>query len=67
MLSTVRLTSKRSMNEMQAIAVELIENFKFSIPEDKPDIIRIPAGIMGPMVKNKMQEGIQMPLHVIAI
>nr|BAL05189.1 cytochrome P450 [Phanerodontia chrysosporium] len=53
-----------SLIEMQAIVADLVENFKFSIPPEKPEIIRVPAGIMGPMVKGKMHEGLQMPLHV---
>ena len=50
-----------------AIAADLVENFQFTIPKDKPEIIRVPAGIMGPMVKGKMREGMQMPLHVTAL
>lgn len=53
--------------ELQAIIVELVENFRYNIPEEKPEIARIPAGIMGPVVKGKMYEGIQMPLHVTAL
>lgn len=53
--------------EMQAIAVELVENFRFSIPDDKPEIIRVPTMTMGPMIKGKMHEGYQMPLHVVPI
>ena len=56
-----------SVIEMQAIAADLVENFQFGIPEDKPEIIRVPAGLMGPMVKGKMREGLQMPLHVTAL
>ncbi|KIP03775.1 hypothetical protein PHLGIDRAFT_129943 [Phlebiopsis gigantea 11061_1 CR5-6] len=56
-----------SIIELQAIIVELVENFKYNIPEEKPEIARIPAGIMGPVVKGKMYEGIQMPLHVTAL
>ncbi|EKM52320.1 uncharacterized protein PHACADRAFT_260638 [Phanerochaete carnosa HHB-10118-sp] len=56
-----------SMIEMQAITADLVENFQFSIPKEKPEIIRVPAGIMAPMVKGKMREGIQMPLHVTAL
>lgn len=55
------------MIEMQAITVDLVENFQFSIPKEKPEIIRVPSGIMGPMVKGKMHEGMQMPLHVTAL
>ncbi|PSS30876.1 hypothetical protein PHLCEN_2v2603 [Hermanssonia centrifuga] len=50
--------------EMQAIMFDLIENFKFALAEDKPEILRVPMGIMGPMVKGKMHEGVQLPLRV---
>ena len=52
---------------MQAIVADLIENFKFALPENRPEIIRVPLDIMGPMVKEKMEEGVQMPLHVTAL
>lgn len=47
--------------------VELVENFKFALPEDEPEIIRVPTSIMSPMVKGRMGEGVQMPLHVTAL
>ncbi|KAI0641434.1 PAH-inducible cytochrome P450 monooxygenase PC-PAH 1 [Trametes meyenii] len=50
--------------EMQTILADLIERFEFSIPEDKPDIISFPAGIIVPLVKSDMQAGAQMPLRV---
>ncbi|KAH9885379.1 PAH-inducible cytochrome P450 monooxygenase PC-PAH 1 [Cubamyces lactineus] len=53
-----------SIIEMQAILVELIEQFEFTIPEDKPEIIRFPAGLVAPLVKDDMQAGPQMPLRV---
>ncbi|KAM5531332.1 hypothetical protein V8D89_014461 [Ganoderma adspersum] len=53
-----------SIIEMQAILVELIEHFEFTIPEDKPEIIRFPAGIVAPLVKSEMHRGPQMPLRV---
>ncbi len=49
---------------MQAIMFDLVENFKFALAEDKPDILRVPMGIMGPMVEGKMHEGVQLPLRV---
>ncbi|KAF4581513.1 hypothetical protein EYR38_002842 [Pleurotus pulmonarius] len=49
--------------ELQALAVEAIEHFKFALPKGV-EIMRLPAGIMVPMVKGKMHEGTQMPLHV---
>lgn len=55
------------MIEMQAIATDLLENFKFALPEDKPEIMRLPTGLMSPIVKTRMGEGLQMPLHVTAL
>ncbi|RPD64802.1 cytochrome P450 [Lentinus tigrinus ALCF2SS1-6] len=53
-----------SIIEMQAILVELIEKFEFTIPEDKPEIIRFPAGLTTPLVASEMHLGSQMPLRV---
>ncbi|KAI0658317.1 PAH-inducible cytochrome P450 monooxygenase PC-PAH 1 [Cubamyces menziesii] len=53
-----------SIIEMQAILVELIEQFEFAIPEDKPEILRFPAGLVAPLVKDDMKAGPQMPLRV---
>ncbi|KAI0652675.1 PAH-inducible cytochrome P450 monooxygenase PC-PAH 1 [Trametes meyenii] len=53
-----------SIIEMQAILVELIEQFEFTIPEDKPEILRFPAGLVAPLVKSDMKAGAQMPLQV---
>ena len=50
--------------EIQAVLVELIENFKFALPDEKPEIQRVPAGITIPMVKNKWGLGSQMPLRI---
>ncbi|PCH41671.1 cytochrome P450 [Wolfiporia cocos MD-104 SS10] len=50
--------------EIQTFLVEIIENFKFAIPADKPDIQRVPAGVMIPMIRGKMVHGSQMPLHI---
>lgn len=52
-----------SVIELQALTVEAIEHFKFALPKGV-EIMRLPAGIMVPMVKGKMHEGTQMPLHV---
>lgn len=57
----------RRMIEMQAIAVDLLENFRFAVPADAPEIIRLPTGLMAPIVKSSMKEGLQMPLHVTAL
>ena len=52
---------------MQAILVELIEHFEFSIPEDKPRILRFPAGLVAPLVMEDMAAGPQMPLWVAPV
>lgn len=52
---------------MQAIVTDLVENFKFELPEDRPEILRAPVGVMSPMLKGRMQEGMKMPLHVTAL
>lgn len=44
--------------------VELLDNFEFAIPDDKPEIQRVPAGQMISMVRNKMHLGTQMPLKI---
>ncbi|KAF4568504.1 hypothetical protein EYR36_010516 [Pleurotus pulmonarius] len=49
--------------ELQALLVEIMEGFHFSIPEGV-EILRLPAGFMVPVVKGKMSEGTQMPLLV---
>ncbi|OAX37997.1 cytochrome P450 [Rhizopogon vinicolor AM-OR11-026] len=48
---------------MQALLVELIENFEYRLPEGV-DIARLHAGFMIPMIAGKMDEGVQMPLQV---
>ncbi|KAJ8521421.1 hypothetical protein ONZ45_g1869 [Pleurotus djamor] len=52
--------------ELQALLVEMIENFEFSLPRDV-EIMRLPAGIMIPMVKGRMHEGTQMPLNLTLV
>ncbi|KAG0695495.1 cytochrome P450 [Suillus ampliporus] len=52
--------------EMQAVLVELIENFEYRFPEGV-EVIRLNAGLMAPMVEGKMDEGLQMPLEVTVI
>ncbi|EMD35307.1 hypothetical protein CERSUDRAFT_116112 [Gelatoporia subvermispora B] len=56
-----------SILEMQAILVELLENFEFAVPDDKPEIQRVPAGLMMPMIRNKMHLGTQMPLKISVV
>ncbi|KAF7790145.1 hypothetical protein EIP86_001097 [Pleurotus ostreatoroseus] len=50
--------------ETLSLLVELIENFRFSLSSEEAEIMRVPAGIMIPMVRGRMGEGTQMPLHV---
>lgn len=52
---------------MQAILTELIETFEFAKPKQGLDIMRVPAGIMVPMIRGKMHEGVQMPLQVSVV
>lgn len=52
------------MMEMQAVVTELIETFEFDIPEGGLDNLCFSVGMMLPMVRGKLQEGVQMPLAV---
>lgn len=52
---------------MQALVTDLLENFQFSLPKNMPEIIRVPAGVMAPMIKSKQHEGTKMPLQVTAL
>lgn len=56
----------RRILELQAVLVEVIENFEYRLPEGV-EIIRLNAGIMAPVVAGKMQEGVQMPLQVSVV
>ncbi|KAF7791574.1 hypothetical protein EIP86_002590 [Pleurotus ostreatoroseus] len=56
-----------SVIEMQAIMFDLVENFKFTLPEEKLEILRLPAGLMGPLIKEKPQEGLAMPLRIVPL
>ncbi len=47
--------------------MELIERFAFGIPEDRPEIVQLPAGITTPIVKGEEAVGAQMPLQVVPI
>lgn len=53
--------------EIQAVLVELLENFQFTLPDIKPDIQRVPAGVTIPMIRNKTQLGSQMPLKITPV
>ncbi len=48
---------------MQVLVATLVEKFRFDLPLDKPEIQRVPSGVMGPVVRGKMEEGIQLPLR----
>ncbi|KAI0706269.1 cytochrome P450 [Cerioporus squamosus] len=53
--------------EIQAILVELVERFAFAIPEDKPEIVQLPAGLATPIVNGEETVGAQMPLQVTPV
>lgn len=53
-----------SVLEMQAILVELLENFEFSPPPDDIEILRVSVGVMGPMVKGSKSGRLELPLTV---
>ncbi|TBU46080.1 cytochrome P450 [Dichomitus squalens] len=53
-----------SVIEMQALAAELLERFEFGLPEEHYEIMRVPAGLMIPLVKDKLELGAVMPLRV---
>ncbi|TFY57340.1 hypothetical protein EVJ58_g7078 [Rhodofomes roseus] len=53
--------------EVQAVLVDLIENFEFELPDEKPDIQRVPAGVTIPIIRNNMHLGSQMPLKIIPV
>ncbi|KAI0087586.1 PAH-inducible cytochrome P450 monooxygenase PC-PAH 1 [Irpex rosettiformis] len=56
-----------SLIEMQTVLVALVQNFEFSLPPTETEILRMPAGLMAPMVKNRLKEGVLMPLTVRAL
>jgi hypothetical protein len=53
------------MLEMQAVLIELIENFEFALSD--AEITRVYAGAVTPMVKGQFEHGTQMPLVVTPI
>jgi len=55
-----------AMLEMQAVLIELLENFEFTLPDDV-DIIRVYGGTMTPMIAGQTDQGTQMPLIVTPI
>ncbi|KAI0721329.1 cytochrome P450 [Cerioporus squamosus] len=57
-----------SLIEMQALTAELLENFEFAPPKEDYDIVRLPAGLMVPVVRGKLYElGSVMPLRVSVV
>ncbi|KIK96601.1 hypothetical protein PAXRUDRAFT_825792 [Paxillus rubicundulus Ve08.2h10] len=50
--------------EMQAVLTELIETFSFELPPAGVEYLRVNAGVMFPMIKDKMEEGVQMKLKI---
>ncbi|GJJ11014.1 hypothetical protein Clacol_005243 [Clathrus columnatus] len=55
---------RKRVLEMQAILLELIENFEFSPPPGNIEIIRASVRIMGPMVKGSKSGRTELPLTV---
>ncbi|KAI0719202.1 cytochrome P450 [Fomitopsis betulina] len=53
--------------EIQAVLAVLLGNFEFTLPDDKPDIQRVPAGVTIPMIRSKTQLGSQMPLKITPV
>ncbi|KAL4268124.1 cytochrome P450 family protein [Pleurotus pulmonarius] len=49
--------------QLQAHLIEVMEEFEFALPEGV-EILKLPAGVIVPMVKGKMHEGSQLPLQV---
>ena len=55
----------RRLYQLQAVSAELLEKFEFSLPEDKPCILRGPGVGMVALVEEKSGEQIAaMPLRV---
>ena len=52
---------------MQALLIELVENFEFSPPPGDVKIKRGMMSVMAPMVKGQERKGKQMPLIVTPI
>jgi hypothetical protein len=57
----------QSLLEMQALLIELVENFEFSPPPGDIDVKRGMAAIMIPMVKGQEKKGKQLFLTVTPI
>jgi hypothetical protein len=55
---------EQRMMELQVILVELLRTFEFSLPDSRPEIVRMPLGVLQPMLKDEPDKGAQMPLKV---
>jgi hypothetical protein len=53
-----------SVQELQSLLVELMENFEFSLPDGGIDVMRVPVGTMIPILRDEMAKGAQMPLQI---
>ncbi|KAH9928018.1 cytochrome P450 [Epithele typhae] len=53
-----------ALYQLQAVAAELLDQFEFALPEDKPQIKRAPAGTMIPVIDTKEGKKSMMPLRV---
>lgn len=67
-LLSILLTFNRTrITEVQAILVELIEKFEFSIPSGGVDIRRLPWDHIAPVLRDDPMQRAQMPLKVTAV
>lgn len=46
---------------------QLISRFEFAPPPEKYDVMRAAAGLMVPIIRGKMEMGVNMPLSVTPI
>jgi cytochrome P450 len=53
--------------ELQVLVFELISRFEFSPSPEGYEVMRAPAGLMLPMIRDKMEMGLQMPLKVTPV
>ncbi|KIP05242.1 hypothetical protein PHLGIDRAFT_163819 [Phlebiopsis gigantea 11061_1 CR5-6] len=53
--------------ETMAIVVDLVENFKFDVGDEKDEIIRRPTGFMSAWVRGREREGPQLVLKVTPV
>jgi hypothetical protein len=63
--NSVKLTSfSQSVLELQALLVELISNFEFSMNKQSGKVRRLHCAVMVPVVSGEEVKGAQMPLMV---